>query len=113
MALCQHTGIEGFYVAICSSIEDLNKPKIFFSEKVEHFVTDVLNIEPQHLALNLEAWTMSGLAGMFAMNGIKTFAYHDSGSLPHQSSHEIHGMCVVLPERPLIKCHVSWMCKKR
>jgi len=84
MSLCQRTGIEGFYIAVHGSIEDLNDPKVFFTEKAERFVTDVLDIEPRHLALKLEAWTTSGLAGVFTVGGVETSTYHDAGSLPHR-----------------------------
>lgn len=56
-----HTGVEGFYVAVRGSVEDYNKPKIFFSDKALHFVKEVLQIDPQQLALKLEAWCAGGL----------------------------------------------------
>jgi hypothetical protein len=54
-------GIEGFYIAVRGSVEDYNKPKLFFSDKGLQFVKEVLELEPQQLALKFEAWCMSGL----------------------------------------------------
>ncbi|KAG2752738.1 hypothetical protein P692DRAFT_20723451, partial [Suillus brevipes Sb2] len=59
--LCSRLGIEGFYVAVRGSIEDLSGPKLFFSEKAEKFVRAVLDLEPRSLALKLEAFVISGL----------------------------------------------------
>ena len=56
-----HTGVEGFYVAVRGSVEDYHEPKLFFSDKALRFVKDVLEIEPQQLALKFEAWCVSGL----------------------------------------------------
>ncbi|KAF9240486.1 hypothetical protein BU15DRAFT_61487 [Melanogaster broomeanus] len=42
-------------------IEDLSGPKLFFSEKAEKFVCSVLDLEPRHLALKLEAFVVAGL----------------------------------------------------
>ncbi|KAG1777513.1 hypothetical protein EV702DRAFT_1197119 [Suillus placidus] len=56
MALCARTGAEGFYVAVRSSIEDLSEPKIFFMQKAENFVQDVLKVEPRHLGLKLKSF---------------------------------------------------------
>ncbi|KAG1884398.1 hypothetical protein F4604DRAFT_1919591 [Suillus subluteus] len=53
--------LEGFYVAVCGSIEDLLEPKVFFTQKAENFVKEVLHIEPRHLGLKLEAFVVSGL----------------------------------------------------
>jgi hypothetical protein len=64
MSLCQRTGIEGFYVAVHGTIEDLNEPQVFFSEKAGNFIRNILNLEPRHLALKLEAWSTSGLGGI-------------------------------------------------
>ncbi|KAG1866736.1 hypothetical protein F4604DRAFT_1682807 [Suillus subluteus] len=47
-AICSHLGVEGFYVAVC--------------EKAEKFVQTILDLEPQHLALKMEAFVVSGLA---------------------------------------------------
>jgi hypothetical protein len=66
MALHACTSLEGFYVAVRSGIEDLAEPKIFFTEKSQKFVRDVLGIEPQHLGLKLEAFVISKL-GMFSL----------------------------------------------
>jgi hypothetical protein len=66
MALHACTGLEGFYVAVRGGIEDLAEPKIFFTEKSQKFVRDVLGIEPQHLGLKLEAFVISKL-GMFSL----------------------------------------------
>ena len=104
MSLCQHTGIKGFYIAMHGSIEDLNDPKVFFTEKVERFVTDVLNMEPQHLALKLKAWTMSGLSGMSTVNRIKAFAYQKSGSLLHQCGGPTRG-CKQSQNQMISDCH--------
>lgn len=65
MALHARTGIEGFYVAVRGGIEDLAAPKIFFTEKAQIFVQDVLQIEPQHLGLKLEAFVISKLGAFF------------------------------------------------
>ncbi|KAG1837230.1 hypothetical protein DFJ58DRAFT_734500 [Suillus subalutaceus] len=61
MALCARTGTEGFYVAVHGSIEDLSEPKVFFTQKVENFVKEVLHVKPRHLGLKLEAFVVSGL----------------------------------------------------
>ncbi|KAG2364864.1 hypothetical protein BDR07DRAFT_1238273, partial [Suillus spraguei] len=42
MALHAHTVLEGFYVAVCGRIEDLAELKIFFAEKSQKFIQDVL-----------------------------------------------------------------------
>ncbi|KAG1838771.1 hypothetical protein F4604DRAFT_1600049 [Suillus subluteus] len=61
-AICSRLGVEGFYVAVRGGIEDLSGPKLFFSEKAEKFVRAVLDLEPQRLALKLEAFAVSGLS---------------------------------------------------
>ncbi|KAI6037372.1 hypothetical protein BKA83DRAFT_4513750 [Pisolithus microcarpus] len=61
MGLCAQTGLEGFYIAVRGTVEDLSEPKVFFTEKVEKFVRNVLGIEPHHLALRLESWVVSGI----------------------------------------------------
>ncbi|KAG2067455.1 hypothetical protein BDR04DRAFT_974406, partial [Suillus decipiens] len=68
MALHARTGLEGFYVAVRSGIEDLAEPKIFFTEKSQKFVHDVLGIEPQHLGLKLEAFVISKLDEHVTLN---------------------------------------------
>lgn len=57
--------MEGFYVAVRGGIEDLVEPKIFFTEKSQKFVQDVLGIEPQHLGLKLEAFIIGKLGMSF------------------------------------------------
>lgn len=64
MALCARTGMQGFYVAVRGGIEDLAEPKMFFTEKAQKFVSNVLGVEPQHLGLKLEAFVVSKL-GMY------------------------------------------------
>ncbi|KAI6037351.1 hypothetical protein PISMIDRAFT_640677, partial [Pisolithus microcarpus 441] len=59
--LCVQTGLEGFYIAVHGTVEDLSEPKVFFTEKVEKFICNVLGIEPCHLALRLESWVVSGI----------------------------------------------------
>ena len=59
MALCARTGMQGFYVAVRGRIEDLSEPKMFFTEKAQKFVSNVLGVEPQHLGLKLEAFIVS------------------------------------------------------
>ncbi|KAG2106139.1 Alpha/Beta hydrolase protein [Suillus discolor] len=49
-------GIEGFYVAVRDSIEDLSEPKVFFTQKAEKFAKDILNVEPRHLGLKLKSF---------------------------------------------------------
>ncbi|KAG2743398.1 hypothetical protein P692DRAFT_20850504 [Suillus brevipes Sb2] len=61
MALCSRFGIEGFYIAIRGSVEDLSGPKLFFSEKAEKFACTILDSDPWRLALKLEAFVVSGL----------------------------------------------------
>jgi hypothetical protein len=46
MALCARTSVEGLYVGVRGNIEDLSEPKIFFTQKAEKFVKEVLHIEP-------------------------------------------------------------------
>ncbi|KAG2758115.1 hypothetical protein P692DRAFT_20709924 [Suillus brevipes Sb2] len=58
---CARTGTEGFYVAVRSSIEDLSEPKLFFTEKAEKFVKEVLDVEPRHLSLKLKSYIVSRL----------------------------------------------------
>ncbi|KAI6016383.1 hypothetical protein BKA83DRAFT_4498017 [Pisolithus microcarpus] len=60
-ALCMQTGLEGFYIAVRGTVEDLSEPKVFFTQKAENFVRTVLDIEPRRLALRLESWVVSGL----------------------------------------------------
>ncbi|KAF8447616.1 hypothetical protein L210DRAFT_3335128, partial [Boletus edulis BED1] len=60
-SLCVKTGIEGFYIAVRGSVDDLSPPKIFFSPKAERFVKAVLNVEPNQLALRLESWVISDM----------------------------------------------------
>ncbi|KAI6149058.1 hypothetical protein EDD17DRAFT_1514058 [Pisolithus thermaeus] len=60
-ALCAQTGLEGFYIAVRGTVEDLSEPKVFFTQKAENFVRTVLDIEPRRLALRLESWVVSGL----------------------------------------------------
>lgn len=48
-------------MAVRGTVEDYHEPKLFFSEKALRFVKDVLEIEPQQLALKFEAWCVSGL----------------------------------------------------
>ena len=71
------TGIEGFYMAVRESVEDYHEPKLFFSDKALRFVKDVLEIEPQQLALKFEAWCVSGLGkDKFISAMIKKSAYY-------------------------------------
>ncbi|KAG6374259.1 hypothetical protein JVT61DRAFT_4276 [Boletus reticuloceps] len=49
-SLCAQTGIEGFYIAVRGSIDDLSTPKFFFATKAEQFVKSVLNVDPDRLA---------------------------------------------------------------
>jgi hypothetical protein len=65
MALCARTGVKGFYVAVRGSIEDLSEPKVFFTQKAEKFVKDILNVEPHHLGLKLESFIVSGLGNSY------------------------------------------------
>ncbi|KAI6143863.1 hypothetical protein EDD17DRAFT_1515473 [Pisolithus thermaeus] len=60
-ALCAQTGLEGFYIAVQGTVEDLLEPKVFFTQKAENFVQTVLDIELHRLALLLESWVISGL----------------------------------------------------
>ncbi|KIK15941.1 hypothetical protein PISMIDRAFT_114259, partial [Pisolithus microcarpus 441] len=69
--LCVQTGLEGFYIAVRGTVEDLSEPKVFFTEKAEKFVHNVLGIEPCHLALHLESWVISGIEYILTTNGIK------------------------------------------
>jgi len=55
------TGVQGFYIAVRGSVEDYNEPKVYFSDKAVSFVKNVLKMEPQHLALRLESWAVSGI----------------------------------------------------
>ena len=48
-------------MAVRGSVEDYHEPKVFFSEKAERFVKQVLKLEPRELALKLEAWAVSGI----------------------------------------------------
>ncbi|KAG1859689.1 hypothetical protein F4604DRAFT_1534689, partial [Suillus subluteus] len=52
---------EGFYIAVHGGIKDLSEPKIFFTQKAEKFIKDILHMEPQHLGLKLESYIISGL----------------------------------------------------
>ena len=65
------TGIEGFYIAVRGSMEDYNEPKLFFSDKGLQFVKEVLNIEPQQLALKFEAWCVSGLGKNYSKHSLR------------------------------------------
>ncbi|KAG1724889.1 uncharacterized protein EDB91DRAFT_1255027 [Suillus paluster] len=61
----------GFHMAVHGSIEDLSEPKIFFTQKAEKFVQDVLKVEPRHLGLKLESFIVSGLEAIALENNIK------------------------------------------
>ncbi|KAF8218841.1 hypothetical protein L208DRAFT_1346666, partial [Tricholoma matsutake] len=61
VAIVSCMGVEHFYIAIRGSVKDYNEPKLFFSDKALQFVKEVLEIDPQHLALKFEAWCVSGL----------------------------------------------------
>ncbi|KIK13499.1 hypothetical protein PISMIDRAFT_645506, partial [Pisolithus microcarpus 441] len=69
--LCAQTGLEGFYIAVRGTVEDLSEPKVFFTEKAEKFIRNVLGIEPRHLALRLESWVVSGIEYVLTTNSIK------------------------------------------
>jgi hypothetical protein len=79
-AISQRTGIEGFYVVVRGSTEDLNEPKMYFSSKAESFVKEVLHLEPHHLGLKLEAWVVSGLAGAGSSVCLQTCYANDTSS---------------------------------
>jgi hypothetical protein len=53
------TRLKGFYVAVRGSVEDHFVPKLFMTPKAEIFIKTVLGLEPNHLTLCLEAWTIS------------------------------------------------------
>jgi hypothetical protein len=55
------TGIEGFYLAVRSSVHQYHEPKLFMSEKAVQFMKHVLRMEPKDLTLRFEAWAMSGI----------------------------------------------------
>ncbi|THG92537.1 hypothetical protein EW026_g8394 [Hermanssonia centrifuga] len=61
-AVCRSTGVEGFYIGVRSSIEEYHTPKAFFTPRAETFVKKVLGMEPEALALKLEAFVTTGLA---------------------------------------------------
>ena len=42
-------------------IEHYHEPKTFFSPVTNHFIQDVLNMDPKQLALKFEAYAVSGL----------------------------------------------------
>ncbi|KAI5997728.1 hypothetical protein EDC04DRAFT_2612524 [Pisolithus marmoratus] len=71
VSLCVETGLEGFYVAVHGAVEDLSEPKVFFMEKAEKFVHNVLGIKLHHLALHLESWVISGIDYILTINSIK------------------------------------------
>jgi hypothetical protein len=48
-------------MAVRGSVEDYNEPKLFFSDKAFRFVNEVLDLDPQNIALKFEAWCVSGL----------------------------------------------------
>ncbi|KAG9313099.1 hypothetical protein JVU11DRAFT_6545 [Chiua virens] len=52
-SLCLTTGIEGFYIAIQGSINNLSAPKLFFSDKAKKFL--------KALALKFKSWVVSGM----------------------------------------------------
>jgi hypothetical protein len=61
--LSHRTGVEGLYLAVQGSIEDLHEPQAYFSDKADAFIKEVLHMEPRNLALKFEAYFTSGLAG--------------------------------------------------
>ncbi|KAI6012870.1 hypothetical protein BKA83DRAFT_4063776 [Pisolithus microcarpus] len=69
-ALCMQTSLEGFYIAVQGTVEDLSEPKVFFTQKAENFVRAVLDIELHHLALHLESWVVSGLVSRLVLYGL-------------------------------------------
>ncbi|KAH7918583.1 hypothetical protein BV22DRAFT_1051637 [Leucogyrophana mollusca] len=61
IAAHKHTGIEGFYFAVCGDLEHYNVPKVFCTERAEKFLKDILEIDPKRLALKLESWVVGNL----------------------------------------------------
>ncbi|TFK59522.1 hypothetical protein BDN72DRAFT_944532 [Pluteus cervinus] len=59
---CADFGIEGFFIATRSSIEDTWNPRLFYTPKAEDFCRRVLEREPEALALQLESWSVSGIS---------------------------------------------------
>ena len=59
------TGLEFLLIACRSDTKDFAKPFVYYSsEVVKQFITDLLNWSMDDLAIQLEAYVMSGLKGM-------------------------------------------------
>ncbi|TFK59004.1 hypothetical protein BDN72DRAFT_966187 [Pluteus cervinus] len=58
-AMCNETGVEGIFIAVRGSIDDLQSPYTFFTEKVASFIRRVLKMTPERLALKLESYVVS------------------------------------------------------
>jgi hypothetical protein len=55
------SGIEGFYMAVRTDVGDYHTPKVYMSPLAKMFWSDFLKLDPEYVALQLEAWTTTGL----------------------------------------------------
>ncbi|KAI0751730.1 hypothetical protein C8Q80DRAFT_1075256, partial [Daedaleopsis nitida] len=60
-AICNRLGIQGMYMAVRSSTEQFNEPKIFFTQAASNFFCDILKLEPRDVALKFEAYVVQKL----------------------------------------------------
>ena len=102
-ALCAKTGMEGFFIAVQGTVKDHAEPKVFFTEKAEKFICLFLNVEPQHLALWLESWIVSGISASFSHSLIFTYWPLDTLDIPTANrqcpmNHIISACCCPIQE---------------
>ncbi|KAF8523876.1 hypothetical protein BU17DRAFT_63528 [Hysterangium stoloniferum] len=55
------TGIETFYVAACSSLDQTHEPKSYFSPIAQQFCKDILNMDYTVLLHRFEAYALAGV----------------------------------------------------
>ncbi|KAF8592324.1 hypothetical protein K439DRAFT_1610151 [Ramaria rubella] len=54
----EHSGTEGFYMAVRSDVEQLHEPKKYFLTKALTFFQECLKLDPDHVMLQFEAWVV-------------------------------------------------------
>jgi hypothetical protein len=59
-AIENRTGGEGMYFFVRKSLEQYHAPKIHYTPAIEKFFKEVMDVEPEELALRLESYLVSG-----------------------------------------------------
>ncbi|KAF8583849.1 hypothetical protein K439DRAFT_1617192 [Ramaria rubella] len=62
-AIREHSGTEGFYMAVQSDVEQLHEPKQYFSTKALTFFQECLKLDPDRVLLQFEAWVVGNIKG--------------------------------------------------